>query len=320
MGFMAVIGIAVARLRNLFAVVMLTGIFSLTAAVLYVVLDAVDVAFTEAAVGAGISTVLMLSTLSLTTSEEKVHRPGNHTWALVLVLITGAVLIYGTLDMPPYGDPTAAIHQHIAPYYLEKSAGHTGLPNVVTSILASYRGYDTLGEVFVVFTAAAGVLLIIGRSSFGRRRTKRMAPGELRDSMRQNVILRVVSKLLIPVILLFAFYVQWHGDFGPGGGFQAGVIFAAGFILYALIFDIDTARTMITARLNRIGLALGVLLYSLVGVAAMLKGGNFLDYSVLAGDPVAGQHLGILLIEFGVGLTVAAAMISIFFTFARQER
>ena len=113
-----------------------------------------------------------------------------------------------------------------------------------------------------------------------------MEPGELRDSMRQNVILRVVSKLLIPVILLFAFYVQWHGDFGPGGGFQAGVIFAAGFILYALIFDIDTARTVISARLTRMGLAAGVLLYSLVGVATMLMGGDFLDYSVLAGDMV----------------------------------
>jgi len=318
MGFMTVIGIAVARLRNLFAVVMLTGIFSLTAAVLYVVLDAVDVAFTEAAVGAGISTVLMLATLSLTTSEEKVNRK-NHPWALVLVLLTGATLVYGTLDMPFYGDPTAAIHQHVAPYYLEKSADHTGLPNVVTSVLASYRGYDTLGEVFVIFTAAAGVLLIIGRARLGRRRTKRMAPGELRNSMRQNVILRVVSKLLIPVILLFAFYVQWHGDFGPGGGFQAGVIFAAGFILYALIFDIDTARTVISARLTRMGLAAGVLLYSLVGVATMLMGGDFLDYSVLAGDMAAGQHLGILLIELGVGITVAAAMVSIFFTFARQE-
>jgi len=319
MVFMAVIAIAVARLRNLFAVVMLTGIFSLTAAVLYVVLDAVDVAFTEAAVGAGISTVLLLATLSLTSSEEKAHASTRHPWALVLVLLTGATLIYGTLDMPPYGDITAAIHNHVAPYYLENTAEHTGLPNVVTAILASYRGYDTLGEVFVIFTAAVGVLLIIGRTKHGRRRTKRMAPGELRDSMRENVILRVVSKLLIPVILLFAFYVQWHGDFGPGGGFQAGVIFAAGFILYALIFDIDTARAMISARLTRFGLAAGVLLYALVGVAGMWMGGNFLDYSVLAGDMISGQHLGILLVELGVGITVAAAMISIFFTFARQE-
>ncbi len=320
MGFMAVTGFAVARLRNLFAVVMLTGIFSLMAAMLYVVLDAVDGAFTEAAVGAGIATVLMLSTLALTTSEEKVVTTGASHWALALVVATGCVLVYGTLDMPPFGDPTAYIHQHVAPYYLEKSGAETGLPNVVTSVLASYRGYDTLGEVFVIFTAASGVLLIIGRQKFGRRRTYRFSAGELRDSMRQNVILRVVSKLLIPLIMVFALYVQWHGDFGPGGGFQAGVIFAAGYILYTLIFDVDTARMVVPAGATRLCLGLGVLLYTGVGVVSLLMGGDFLDYSVLADDPVKGQHLGILLVEFGVGLTVAAAMIAIFFTFARQER
>ena len=224
---MMIIGIAVARLRNLFAVVMLSGIFSLTAAVLYVVMDAVDVAFTEAAVGAGISTVLMLGTLALTTSEEKPELPGGHPWAFLLVLITGISLVYGTLDMPFYGDPTSAIHNHVAPYYLEKSFGHTGLPNVVTSVLASYRGFDTLGEIFVIFTAATAILLTLGHASFGQRRKAQLKSGNLRDPMRHNVILRVVSKLLIPVILMFALYVQWHGDFGPGGGFQAGTIFGA---------------------------------------------------------------------------------------------
>ncbi len=319
MGFMVAIGFAVARLRNLFGVVMLTGIFSLTAAVLYVVLDAVDVAFTEAAVGAGIATVLMLSTLALTTSEEKIQ-PGRKPWAaLWLVVVTGAVLLFGTLDMPPYGDPSSPIQHHVAPRYLEKSGQEVGLPNVVTSVLASYRGYDTLGEVFVIFTAAVGVLLIIGRSQHGRRRTLRMAVGEMRFGMRQNVILRVVSKLLIPFILVFALYVQWHGDFGPGGGFQAGVIFAAGFILYALIFDVDTSRMVVPSGATRLFLALGVMLYAGVGIAGLLLGGNFLNYSVLANEPTQGQHLGILLIEFGVGMTVAAAMITIFFTFARQE-
>ena len=316
---MAAIGFAVAQLRNLFGVVMLTGIFSLTSAVLYVVLDAVDVAFTEAAVGAGIVTVLMLGTLALTTNEEKVFPGRKPLGALWLVMITGAVLIFGTLDMPPYGDITAPIHHHVVPRYLEKSGLEVGLPNVVTSVLASYRGYDTLGEVYVIFTAASGVLLIIGRQQWGRRRTLRMGVGEMRHGMRQNVILRVVSKMLIPFILMFALYVQWHGDFGPGGGFQAGVIFAAGFILYALIFDVDTSRMVVPSWITRMFLSLGVLLYAGVGVAGMVLGGNFLNYFLLAQDPVQGQHLGILLIEFGVGMTVAAAMITIFYTFARQE-
>ena len=152
------------RLRNLFAVVMLSGIYSLFAAALYLVMDAVDVAFTEAAVGAGISTVLMLGTLAMTTDKEKVHK-GPSALALLLVIATGGVLVYGTFDMPRYGDPNAPIHQHVANRYIEKSGDEVGPPNIVTSVLASYRGFDTLGETAVVFTAAIGVLVIIGRSS-----------------------------------------------------------------------------------------------------------------------------------------------------------
>ena len=130
-------------------------------------------------------------------------------------------------------------------------------------------------------------------------------------------ILRVTSKLLVPVIMLFALYVQFHGDFGPGGGFQAGVIFAAAFILHAIVVGVADARRVAPGWLIRIGLAAGVLLYAGVGVAAMLMGGNYLDYDALDHhDPVHGQHLGILLVEAGVGLTVACAMITIFFTFA----
>ena len=175
---MAVTALALVRLRNLFAVVMLAGVFSLLAAVLYVVLDAVDVAFTEAAVGAGITTVLMLGTLALTTSDEKAA-PGKTLAPLLLVVVTGAVLIYGTLDMPRYGDPNAPIHRHVAPYYLERTGPHTGLPNVVTAVLASYRGYDTLGEVTVIFTAAVGVLILIGRS---RRPKKKRKPAEKKEA------------------------------------------------------------------------------------------------------------------------------------------
>lgn len=163
---MAVSAFWLVRLRNLFAVVMLTGIYSLFAAALYVVMDAVDVAFTEAAVGAGIATVLMLGTLSLTKDTEKVHKKPP-LLALLLVLVTGGVLVYGTLDMPRYGDPTAPVHQHVGNRYIEKSGSEVGPPNMVTSVLASYRGYDTLGETAVVFTAAVGVLVIIGRSKGG---------------------------------------------------------------------------------------------------------------------------------------------------------
>jgi multicomponent Na+:H+ antiporter subunit B len=158
---MALTAYAVARLHNLYAVVMLAGIYSLLAAVMFVVLDAVDVAFTEAAVGAGISTVLALGTLALTKSREKTPR---HTKLLPLAVcgITGAALVYGTLDLEHFGDPSAAPHHHVAPEYLARSIPDTGVPNVVTSVLASYRGYDTLGETTVIFTAGVGVVLLLG--------------------------------------------------------------------------------------------------------------------------------------------------------------
>jgi multicomponent Na+:H+ antiporter subunit B len=157
-------------MHNLFAVVMMSGIYSLLAAVLYVIMDAVDVAFTEAAVGAGISTVLMLGTLALTSRRDK-ERTGNKPIPILIVTITGLLLIYGTLDMPPYGDPTAPIHHHVGRYYIDNSGEQVGPPNIVTSVLASYRGYDTLGEVTVIFTAAIGVMALIGRS---RKRKKKL--------------------------------------------------------------------------------------------------------------------------------------------------
>ncbi len=179
---MAVTAYSLVRIHNLFAAVMMSGIYSLLAAVVYVVMDAVDVAFTEAAVGAGISTVLMLGTLAITSrmdKETKLLEPVP----LVIVTLTGALLIYATLDMPHYGDPTAPIHHHVAPYYIEKSAQEVGPPNMVTSILASYRGFDTLGEVTVVFTAAVGVMALIGR---GRRRKKQNTKLENAEKKEQK--------------------------------------------------------------------------------------------------------------------------------------
>ena len=139
--------------------------------------------------------------------------------------------------------------------------------------------------------------------------------------MKQYSVPRLITKLLLPLILLFALYVQFHGDFGPGGGFQAGVIFAAGFVLYALVYGLDNARRLMPPWLLRVGVSLGVLIYAGVGVAGMLLGGAFLDYGVLdPHDPVHGQHLGILLVELGVGITVASVMISIFYAFAGRGR
>ena len=176
--FMGITGLAIARIRSLFAVVMLSGIYSLMGATLYVILDAVDVAFTEAAVGAGASTVLMIGTLALTSEREKATPNAQSFKALAVCSLLGLALVYASLDMPLFGDPNAPIHQHVAPRYLNDSMAEIGLPNVVTSVLASYRGYDTMGETFVIFTAAVGVLTLIGRT---RRRKKGDGAGGGRD-------------------------------------------------------------------------------------------------------------------------------------------
>ncbi|OEU83515.1 MAG: cation:proton antiporter [Desulfobulbaceae bacterium C00003063] len=297
-------------MSDLFAVVMLSGIYSLLSASLFLDLDAVDVAFTEASVGAGISTLLFLATLKLVPRYEKKSRY-KPTLALGVVIATGALLIYGTLDMPHFGEADAPVHQHVAPRYLNDSMNEVGIPNVVTSVLASYRGYDTLGETLVVFTAGIGVLSLLMVS----RRTKEKALQKVPADMQDQIILRVVAKMMLPLILIFALYVQFHGDYGPGGGFQAGVIFAAGIILYTMLFGLSLTQKVIKTEVVERLTAFGVLLYAGVGIACMLLGGNFLDYNVLRHDPVHGQHLGILLVELGVGITVAAVMVTLFFKF-----
>jgi len=139
-------------------------------------------------------------------------------------------------------------------------------------------------------------------------------------SMSPHVILRVTAKLLIPLIAVFAFYVQFHGDFGPGGGFQAGVIFAAAIILYALVFGLDAAKKAVPPSWVRIGMSMGVLLYGGTGIATILLGGEFLNYTVFApnSEHAAGQHWGILAIELGVLLAVASVMLAIFYAFGSR--
>ena len=141
----------------------------------------------------------------------------------------------------------------------------------------------------------------------------------IKGLQQRHRVVQVVTKFLIPIILLFAFYVQFHGDFGPGGGFQAGVIFASAFILHGLIFGEGRTRLVMSPHMLRWIMSLGVLLYAGTGVASLFLGGNYLDYSVLSSDAIAGQHWGILAVELGVGMTVTAVMISLFYCFSSKR-
>ena len=224
-----------------------------------------------------------------------------------MALAVGALLVYGTLGLPEFSDPDAPIHQHVVPRYLKEMKKEVDVPNVVTAVLASYRGYDTLGETH------CGV--------YGRRRRPRAAaaPSQGQRTMRYDLVVRVIAKLLIPFVLLFGLYVQFHGDFGPGGGFQAGVILAAAVIFYGLIYGLDDARKVVPERLVESMMAVGVLLYAGVGIAGILLGGNYLDYFVLDRDPVLGQHRGIFWVEVGVAITVSGVMLKIFYHVCRAR-
>ena len=159
------VAITMLRSRHLFAVVMLSGIYSLLSAAFFVSLDAVDVAFTEAAVGAGISTVLMLAGMLLTARREKLKTPGRAPVALAVVIAAGAALIYATIDMPAFGDPNSPANSAVGQMYVDQAPNQVPMPNIVTAVLASYRGFDTMGETMVIFTAGVAVMLLLGIGS-----------------------------------------------------------------------------------------------------------------------------------------------------------
>jgi len=165
---MAVSVLVIIRSRNLFAVILLSGIYSFLMATVLVAMDAVDVAMTEAAVGAGISTVLLLGALYLGKSEEA-RPPSKPFLPLLVSMSVGGMLVYGTLGLPEFSDPQAPIHVHVAPRYLNEMKQEIDVPNVVTAVLASYRGFDTLGETTVVFTAGAGVVALLRRRRKGSK-------------------------------------------------------------------------------------------------------------------------------------------------------
>ena len=314
LSLLVITAIAIVRTENLFVAVMLTSIFSLLMAANFFILDAADVALTEAAVGAGITTVFFLCALALTGDREKPVTGSRHV-TLGTVAVLALLIIYATFDKPPLGDPDAPVHQHVAPWYLEKTPEYVDIPNVVTAVLGSFRGYDTLGEVFVVFAACIGVLFILGV----RPPHKPREASDEDDGLRHHLIPQVVGRLVVPFIVLFGLYVQFHGEYGPGGGFQAGAIIATGIILYALL-EGEAQALRAVPRSVLLGMVVGgALLYGAVGVVCMLMGGTFLDYSVLAADPVFGQQLGILIIEAGVGMAVCGALLSIFHAFAARE-
>jgi len=234
---------------------------------------------------------------------------------LLSVFVTGFLLMYAVLDFPAWGDPNSPASTHLSDHYITKTLEETGVPNLVTAVLADYRGFDTMLETSVVFVAGIAILGIL------RKRSSTTVPikksGRLRTaSPEPDLIIRTTSRLLLPAIQLFALYVIAHGHHSPGGGFQGGVILAASLILVALSFSLRSAMLKAGERLMIILGNVGIYIYAGVGVLCLLSFANFLDYSALdwlyPGDAVRARYHSMLVVEIGVAFTVGSVLFLIY--------
>lgn len=249
------------------------------------------------------------------------------------------MLLVGTTDFPDWGDPRSPASMHVSPYYIENSLKDTSVPNIVTAILADYRGFDTLFETTVIFSAGIACFFLL--------RTKRKKPaarfyrhiptgitiriekgGRLPDESKMfermdalwtphDVIIKTTSRLVFPFILIFALYVIAHGHHSPGGGFQGGVIMGAAVILLAISYDLRSAIRKMSEKAVGLFSVAGVFIYAGTGALCMFLAANFLDYSALAAilgvDPATARSHGVLIVEIGVGITVMAVMVWIYY-------
>lgn len=258
---------------------------------------------------------------------------------LITAVLVGALLIYATVDFPSWADPASPASTHVGARYIEKTVEETSVPNIVTAVLADYRGYDTMFETAVIFAAGLACFSLLrvfkkeGPQEHLYRHTltgitlrikdeKKMPPDldefEKIDTMwtPHDLIIKTVCRVLIPFIQLFGLYVIAHGHHSPGGGFQGGVILGASIILLAISHDLRTATKRLSEKMDALLSSTGVLIYAGTGALCILLGLNFLNYGALASilfvDPVTARSHGILIVEIGVGITVMATMIWIF--------
>lgn len=229
-------------------------------------------------------------------------------WLVLPVLGLFLVLfVYAEGDLPGHGEIRAPAGMHVSPRYIEESVRDTKTPNIVTAVLADYRGYDTLGETVVIFTAGLALLLILPRG-----KARKVRPMRRRF---ENPIVEGVSRLMVPFIQIFSLYVITHGHYGPGGGFQGGVILAAGMMLLRLTLGEEYEHRRFPPELAVALGSIGILIFAVTGLVPLAMGGEFLDYAYL---PVPGsfgaelRYVGILIVEIGIGMSVWGILVTLF--------
>ncbi|MBT3637254.1 MAG: hypothetical protein HN531_09955 [Opitutae bacterium] len=240
--------------------------------------------------------------------------------SLIPVVLVGFLLFYASTDFPEWGDPQSpASSSPVSSHFIAKTGVDTEVPNMVTAVLADYRGFDTMLETVVVFIAGMAVLAILRNFS----RKKPVKRGH-EVSVEPDLIVTNTVRLVVPVIQIFSFYVLAHGHVSPGGGFQGGVLMGASFILIALSWDLERALTRFPINRCMVVAALGILLYAGIGVLSMALGGEFLDYAelekVLPVSREMARYHAMLGVEIGVGFTVTAIMFALYANLSSRGR
>ena len=320
-------GVTALAMQNLMGAAIVFGAYSFLMCLIWTTMGAVDVAFTEAAVGAGVSTVFIVATIYNTgvSAIPKSPRIAFKIFAGLIAIGTGAFLLSALPDFPGWGDPKSPVNSTVAPYYIKNSIRDAHVPNIVTTVLADYRSFDTLLETTVVFIACIAIYSIL---RIDNAKSKVTEPDIITSppayDPTDSLIIRQASRIMVPFMQLFALYVIAHGHYSPGGGFQGGVILGASIILLCISFDIKHVLQHWTEKNIMLLTALGVLIFATVGLACILMGGEYLDYgyldSVLPGDKAYARSHGILLVEIGVGITVMFSMIGIYINLASNGR
>ncbi len=307
------------QVKDLLGAAIVFGAYSFLMCLLWTEMGAVDVAFTEAAVGAGVSTVLFFAAVhrsSRTVRSRTTARRVYNGLGLLGAGMLGGVLFYASSDFPDWADPASPASSHLSPHYITKTLTETSVPNMVTSVLADYRGFDTMFETAVVLTAGLAVLIILrlgGFRSAGPVREKAAAIG----TSYNDSIIRFTTRQIVPFMQLFALYVIAHGHHSPGRGFQGGVILGASFVLLAISFDLKMSMNRISEKTSLLLANSGLLIYSGIGFICILLGANFLDYSILHTilpytDHIMARSHAMLGVEIGVALAVMAIVIVIY--------
>ena len=318
-----VLGSAVVSLfiKDLMAAAIAFGAYSFLMCLVWTGMGAVDVAFTEAAVGAGISTVLFIATIhNITRLTPRKIKPSKvfSISAAVIVIITAGLLLKALSDFPVFGDAYSPVNSNVSAYYVENAKKDTKVPNIVTAVLADYRAFDTMMETGVVFIAGLAIFSIL-------RRKKEDTASTVPYTKNNSLIISKAAHLMIPFMQLFALYVVAHGHYSPGGGFQGGIILGASLILKAMATDIQTVLKQISERKMIVLSAVGVLIFAGWGFLPLVFGGNYLEYSVLhvilpGTDEIMARSHSMLIVEIGVALTVMMGMFGIYASIASDGR